>query len=205
VAFESQPHIGYVCGDAQAAYGDRLTRFRRHVALIRPSLICVVDDLESPKPAEFQWLLHASEKFRLDQKNHTLTSHRSDTEMEVHLITPGGFESSQTNEWPVAPKAGYPTAKKPEPTKLWHFTATTRERANTRRIAAIMNVGTSANRPDYTVQVNESGTIRVQTTMVESKTVVEVNLKTKQTSNAPLLAVRCKPKVSEAETLSVTD
>ena len=29
VAFESKPHLGYVCGDAAAAYGERLSRFRR--------------------------------------------------------------------------------------------------------------------------------------------------------------------------------
>ena len=124
------------CPDAQAAYGDRLTRFRRHVVLIRPSVICIVDDLQSPEPAEFQWLLHAGERLRLDEDRQTLISHREDVEMEVQLLTPGGLAFSQTDTWPLAPKTGFPTASKREPTKLWHFTATTRRPATARRMSA---------------------------------------------------------------------
>jgi len=202
VAFESKPHIAYVCGDAEAAYGDRLTRFRRHVVLIRPSLVCIVDDLESPKPAEYQWLLHASDKFGLDESRQTLVSLRADAQMDVHLITPGGFTFSQTNEWPLAPKTGFPTAKKREPSKLWHFTAATRERATARRIAAVMNVGTTDKRPVCDVQINDSGIVRVQTRSADSETVVEINLSTERAGVAPLLNVRCEPNEGDVETLS---
>jgi len=203
VAFESKPHIGYVCGDAEAAYGDRLTRFRRHVALIRPSLVCIVDDLESPDPAEFQWLLHASEEFRPDESTQTLVSHRGDAEMEVRLITPGGFTFSQTNEWPLDPKTGFPTAKRREPHKLWHFTAATRERAAARRIAAVMNVGTKGKLPDCDVQTNDSGIVRVQTRASDADAVVEIDLSTDRAGIAPLLNVRCEPDKDDVETLSV--
>jgi len=203
VAFESKPHIGCVCGDANAAYGDRLTRFRRHVVLIRPSLVCIVDDLESPKPAEFQWLLHASEKLLLNESDQTLVSQRADAQMDVHLITPGGFTFSQTNEWPLDPKTGFPTAKRREPSKLWHFTAATRERAAARRIAAVMNVGTTAKRPDCDVQVNDTGIVRVQTRSAEAETVVEIDLSTERAGVAPLLSIRCNPDEGDVETLSV--
>jgi len=202
-AFESKPHIGYVCGDAEAAYGDRLTRFRRHVVLVRPSLVCVVDDLESPKPAEFQWLLHASEKIRLDESNQTLVSQRGDAQMEVHLTTPGGFTFSQTNDWPLDPKTGFPTAKKREPSKLWHFTAATRQRATTRRIAAVMNVGTSGERPDCNIQLNDAGVVRVHTATAGVKAVVEIDLSTDRAGGAPLLNVRCSPHEGAEEVLSV--
>lgn len=202
VAFESKPHIGYVCGDAEAAYGEALTRFRRHVVLIRPSLVCVIDDLESPKPAEFQWLLHASEKFRLDEESQTLVSQRGDAEMEVHLVTPGGFSFAQTNDWPLAPKTGFPTAKRREPSKLWHFTAATRKRAATRRIAAVMNVGTEADRPDCDIRINDSGVVHVHTKTVQADAVVEIDFSTDRSDAKPLLTIRCDPDGGDVETLS---
>jgi len=199
VAFESKPHIAYVCGDAQAAYGDRLTRFRRHIVLVRPSLVCIVDDLESRQAADFQWLLHAAEELRLDESSQTLVSQRGDAQMEVHLITPGGFTFSQTNEWPLAPKTGFPTAKSPEPVKLWHFTAATRKPAAVRRIAAVMNVGTKAERPDCEVQVNDSGLVRVHTKSGETRAVVDIDL----SPHRPLLHARCAPSEGAAEALSI--
>ena len=101
VAFESTPHLGYACGDATAAYGKRLTRFRRHVLLVRPSLVCIVDDLQAPELAEYQWLMHACEKLRLDQDAQTLVSHRGNAEMKVRLITPpaSGFPRPMPGRW----------------------------------------------------------------------------------------------------------
>jgi len=203
VAFESQTHIGYVCGDAQAAYGDRLTRFRRHVVLIRPSLVCIVDDLESPKPAGFQWLLHASEQFRLDEVHQTLVSHRGGAEMEVRLITPGSFTFSQTNEWPLDPKTGFPTAKRRVPAKLWHFTAATRQQAMSRRVAAVMNVRTSTDLTVCSVQVDDSGAVRVQTETEAVEAMIQINLSTDRERRAPLLTVRCQPHQGNVETLSI--
>jgi hypothetical protein len=200
VAFESQPHIGYVCGDATAAYGDRLTRFRRHVVLIRPSLVCIVDDLQSPQPAEFQWLMHAPEELQLNQADQTLISRRGDAEMEVHLITPDGFAFSQTNEWPLDPKTGYPTAKQAEPTRLWHFTAGTRQRSATRRIAAVMNVSTNDDRPECNVQVDGTQ-VRVTAKTADTAAVVEIDLSPDRPADKLLMAVRCEPKDGELEKL----
>jgi hypothetical protein len=203
VAFESTPHIGYVCGDAAAAYGQRLSRFRRHVVLIRPSWVCIVDDLEASRPAEFQWLLHASEQLHLDEDAQTLVSRRGDARMTVHLISPAGFEFLQTDAWPLDPKTGYPTAKKREPTKLWHFTATTRERSATRRIAAVMSIGVGERKPHCDVRVSDSATVRVHAKTKEAETVVEIDLSTDRADGAALVEVRCRPEAGDLETLSV--
>jgi hypothetical protein len=201
VAFESTPAIGYVCGDATAAYGDRLTRFRRHVLLIRPSLVCIVDDLESPQPAQFQWLLHAPDQLRLDERKQTLVSRRGDAEMEVHLVTPDGFAFAQTDSWPLDPKTGFPTAKKREPTKLWHFTAATRQHAAARRIAAIMDVGMGGRRSPCDVQVSDSYIVRVQSESGKTKNVVEIALAPDR--DGPLLEARSIPGDGEPQTLTV--
>ena len=203
VAFESKPHIGYVAGDASAAYGDRLSRFVRHVVLVRPSLVVIVDDLAAPEPAQFQWLLHGSEKFQLDESSQTLISQRGDAEMEVHLLASTGLSFSQTNQWPMSPKTGYPTAKKPEPTKLWHFTAATREPADRRRIAAVMNVGTDGRRPDCRVVRDDDGRVTVRTKTASTESVVTINLGDDSTDAVPLLEVECQPRSGNVEKLSV--
>jgi hypothetical protein len=203
VAFKSTPHMSYVCGDAEAAYGDRLKRFRREVILIRPSLVCVLDDLESPQSAEFQWLLHAADKLRLDENDQTLVSQRGDAQMQVHLITPGGFAFSQTDQWPLDPKTGFPTASKRLPQKLWHFTATTRNRTPVRRIAAVMNVATDGHLPDCDVQTSDSGLIRVETQCDGMQAVVEIDLAADRERESLLRCVRYETSSGEVETFSV--
>jgi aldose 1-epimerase len=200
--FQSTPHLGYVCGDAAAAYGDRLSRFRRHVVLIRPSLICVVDDLESDQPAQFQWLMHAPEKLQLDEQAQSFISRRGGAQMKVCLLTPAGFDFTQTDQWPLAPKTGYPTARKPEPEKLWHFTAATRHRSATRRIAAIMSVTDQGESPPCDIRVSDSNVVHVTANGPECETEVTIRLTGDSTADAPLLHVRCHPAAGDPETLT---
>jgi hypothetical protein len=159
------------------------------VILVRPSLVCIVDELESPHPAQFQWLMHASSKLQLDQNSQTLVSQRGDAQMHVRLITPSGFTFSQTNEWPLAPKTGYPTARKPEPERLWHFTASTRQSATARRIVAVMDVTATGESPNFDVQVDESN-VRVQSRTSATEKLVEIDLATAGPSDAALIRVR---------------
>ena len=52
--------IAYCLGDASPAYANTgLTRFRRHLALLRPSLLVVYDELEAGHDARWSWLLHS--------------------------------------------------------------------------------------------------------------------------------------------------
>lgn len=80
----------------------------------------------------------------MDEGAQTVCSRREEARMHVHLATPGGFRFAQTDEWSVAPWAGFPTLNRPEPPRQWDFTATTRERAARRRIAAVMAVDAEA-------------------------------------------------------------
>jgi len=59
VHFQAGPDFDAVVGDASHAYGDRLTRFRRYVAYLKPDVFLVLDDLEAPDPATFDWLAHS--------------------------------------------------------------------------------------------------------------------------------------------------
>jgi hypothetical protein len=59
VFFQAGPDFDAVVGDASGAYGERLTRFRRYVAFLKPDVFLVLDDLEAPRPAAFDWLAHS--------------------------------------------------------------------------------------------------------------------------------------------------
>lgn len=194
--FESRDHWAYVRGDAAKCYGKALERFERHVLMIRPSLIVVVDDLAAPKPAEFQWLLHTLEKMKLDEKAQSIVSTRGEWAMPISLFTSGGFSFSQTDEWPVDPKKGYPNTIKPLPTKNWHLTATTNEKAAARRIAAIMPIAAKGEKPEVKIEQKDENRLVLEMETNAGEARIEINLSTQKT---PILQLRFAPRQGPAE------
>ena len=75
------------------------------------------------------------------------------------------------------PKEGFPNARAPLPEKQWHFTAETREKAATRRIAAILLVDENGRRPDCDV-VPKGDTIEIRDRASGAEAVVRIFLKT---------------------------
>lgn len=140
VDFQTTEAFGYVVGDAANCFGKRAKTNLRHMLLMRPNVVIVVDELETPKAASFQWLLHSHNQFELGEGTQSLVSRKKDVSMNVALFTDGGFDFTQEHEWPFDPKKGYPTASKPSPKKQWHFTASTREKADARMIVAVMTI-----------------------------------------------------------------
>ncbi len=197
VAFRSTPWFGYVCGDATAAYGDCLNRFQRHVLLIRPSLVCIVDDLVAPQSSQFQWLMHAAERLELDEETQTLVSRRGPASMTVRLVTPGDFLFTQTDAWPLDPKTGFPTASRPLPTTLWHFTAETRQRTPRRRIAAVMVVRENDEDPQYEIVARSKSTMEVRTETIGGDAVVKVHLDAEADPALPVMELRYEPEQGE--------
>ncbi len=57
--FEPSPDFDAVIGDASGAYGDRLTRFWRCIAFLKPDCFLILDDLVAPRPSAFDWLAHS--------------------------------------------------------------------------------------------------------------------------------------------------
>jgi len=137
VAFRSEGPFGYVCGDASAAYAGRLTKFLRHVLLVRPGLLCILDEFAAPKPASFQWLLHGMEPLCTDEAAQTVVSHRDGARMTLHLATRGGLVFSQTDRFDTPYNAGNPKKFARDMPNHHHFKASTRTRRKTRRIVAL--------------------------------------------------------------------
>jgi len=210
-AFRSLPHIGYAAGKAQNCYGPPVTRFTRHVVLIRPSLVLIVDDLEMSEPAQVEWLMHAKEQLDLNEKDQTFVSHRNGAAMQVRLLTPGGFDFRQTDAWPIDPKEGYPMVTSEPPAKQWHFTAKARERGQRLRIAAIMSIADGGEKPECEVKALEKGAAEIATrfpgagqakaTLNLSVAVVAAPLA--DSSSSPLVVIEYEPEKGPRESLTI--
>lgn len=136
VDFKTTDRFGYVRGDATPAYAGRLTKCQRSLLLIRPSVIVLVDELETDEPASWQWLLHAFGPFEVGES--TFVSRRRDAILSGQLFASSPLTLSQTDDWVVEPDAGFTDFDRPLPDKRWHFTAQTKENVNRLRIASIM-------------------------------------------------------------------
>ncbi len=81
--------IAYSLGDASPAYGDAgLTRFRRHVALLRPSTIVIYDELAADHPAQWSWLLHSPARLRSEPAGARLHARLPTGQGRVDLLGP---------------------------------------------------------------------------------------------------------------------
>lgn len=187
--FQSTEKFGYVCGDATNCFGPRATRDRRHLLFVRPGVVVVVDDLATPAPASFQWLLHSHQQLTLDPTAQRLVSRKSDAVMTVDLLTPDGFEFRQTDAWPVDPRKGFPMAKARPPSAQWHFTADTRTKAAARRILAVMSIADTREQPICRLE-RTGDTVIVRVGLAGEagpEAVVRVDLSTRAAGTAPVL------------------
>lgn len=187
VDFRTSKNFGYVCGDATAAYAGLLKRFRRHVLLVRPSVVCIVDELEAPKPARYQWLMHAFHKLELDEAQQQFVSRRGDASMDVIMTCPVELAFSQTNEWPLDPKTGFPTAQSPEPAKLWHFKAETDEPQKKIRIATLVVVKDADERPRWHKEASEPSATSWVVESTGEPVRLRVNLDADAPANEPII------------------
>jgi hypothetical protein len=125
-AFASNDYAHYALCDAREAYMGRLDRFDRHIIYLRPqegdeAIIVIFDELTSPKPATFQWWLHALEEMQVDQARASATIHRGDARLRVQFLAPAQLRFEQTDQFTVPPvkdihrNEGYQNQ--------WHLTA----------------------------------------------------------------------------------
>jgi hypothetical protein len=67
VASDFRGEVDYIAGEAAAPYQGRLRRYVRHILLLKPDVVLMVDDVESAAPARFQWMLHGLSEFTVDE------------------------------------------------------------------------------------------------------------------------------------------
>ncbi len=146
-------HISYALGDASNAYcgiseypmweknfenagisqtaengfGETpLTKYRRHIFLLHPDVVLIYDELEASEPVRWDWLLHSPVEFRIDRKNHILTTRYEDKQFTsmAQLFSNYPCTISQTDEFAVAPDMSLvkPGQEDKYPNQ-WHLTA----------------------------------------------------------------------------------
>ncbi len=203
VAFRSLPHLAYVAGDAKQCYPEPLKKNLRHVVLVRPSLVIMVDEVEAERPVEVAWLLHTKEESALEPQSQSFTVQRDGVRMAVHLAASASpLDFSQTSEWPVPPKQGYEMVKAADPPRQWHFQAKTTEARAMHRVAAVMIVGDQEQMPTYEVRPSD-GTMTVTAELEQGRAVAKISLREPVTDTNPLLHVQFEPHEGETESLSV--
>ena len=141
--FSTSENIGYVGGEAANTY-EGVKRFDRHIVMIKPSVIIIMDDIELEKPDVIDWLLHGIEKFKLDEKAQQLVSTRGNISMTCKFISNEPLKFHQDDVWPIDPKEGYPMVKTQDPANQWHFKATTPTGAAVHRIVSVMTIDKEA-------------------------------------------------------------
>ncbi len=115
----------YVCGDALPAYGGRLTRARRHAVLVKSAapfpFVVLFDELAAPRPATFQFMLHALKPFVIDEPGARLAVEQPKAGVVVQYLCPAPLAFRQWDGFDPKPKRDFPN--------MWHVEAGTKEKA----------------------------------------------------------------------------
>jgi len=122
IAEQLTPQFDYVCGDAVAAYSNRLTRAFRHVAFVKGDkpFIVLYDDLAAREPGTFQFMLHALKPFTMDEKNAQLSVEQPKAGVAVKYLPVSQLSFRQWNGYDPKPKKEFPNQ--------WHVEAGTQVR-----------------------------------------------------------------------------
>jgi hypothetical protein len=204
VDFKSTPHLGYVAGDAQKCYGDRLDFYNRYVVMIRPSVILVIDDLSGPEPFSVDWLMHEREEMKLDPANQIIESTRFEEGMRTQLVNTGRLDFSLTNEWPIDPRQDYPMVTAEPPAKEWHFSAATREKKKHHRMAAIMMVKENGEYPACDVKL-ENGLVRLSGHFGDDTWTGLIRISTDEGIGGSLLELEYHPASGKKESIEISE
>ncbi len=151
--------VSYALGDASAAYGDTgLTKFRRHVAFLRPSTIVIYDELEADHPAEWSWLLHSMKE--MTARGNRLSTAR-DTASAVVNVT-GSLPLAIGVDTRFDPPAVNWREKKNNSQVIeypdqWHATASPVQKTPKLRVLAMMQVRSIESSISYADPVEEDG------------------------------------------------
>ena len=130
-AFENTDEFCYTAGDAAQAYGDRLTRFVRHILFARPDYFVICDELEAREASTYQWLLHAKSEMALAPEHNRVTLAQENARLQVRFLTPERLDFQQTTGFdPLPVRADSPAQ--------FHFTASTTAPSKTGRFLTVL-------------------------------------------------------------------
>jgi hypothetical protein len=103
VKFETNDLYDYTLGDASKAYKGIITKFKRHVVHIKPGIFVLFDELEAPKPVNFEWWLHSLSEMQIDGITKIINISQGDARLKVRFLQSGKLNFSQIRGFPDAP------------------------------------------------------------------------------------------------------
>jgi hypothetical protein len=144
------PRFDYVCGNAAAAYGGKLTRFLRHAVFVKPDLLVLCDDLAAPEPASFQFMLHALKEFTVDEKAARLSVERPKAGVVVQYLSPGPLAFRQWDGYQPKPTKEFPNQ--------WHVEAGTQDKSRELGMLTVIVLYRTGKRAEWSARRVESET-----------------------------------------------
>ena len=165
------PDYDYVMGEAPEAYAGRLTRFRRHAVLVKPTaadtiappLVVLYDDLEAREPAAFQFMLHALSAFKVDETRARLTVQRPKAGLVVQYLSPAPLAFRQWDGFAPPPRKEFPNQ--------WHVEAGTRDKQRSLAMLTLFVPYRGDKQPEFTAtRIDGTDKLGVQMTCAGHKT-----------------------------------
>ncbi len=104
-AFEDE-RLAYLCGNADAAYADRASRCRRHVAFLKPHNCFLMVDEFAAAPgivSALQWNIHSWNAFAVDEEARSFFLVREDSSLRGHFMQHTNAFFSLTDGWDPPP------------------------------------------------------------------------------------------------------
>lgn len=147
ISFLHGKSFDYTAGEAAAAYGGLMDRYIRHAVYVRPDLFVLFDDLKTPKPSSFSWLLHAYHKMDVDESGGYIGIDAKSATLDVNLWSSEGLTYVQTDEFAV------PLDEPMNKPDQWHLTATTDTPASDAYFLAVLAPGKGQERRSVEAEV----------------------------------------------------
>jgi hypothetical protein len=159
----------YVAGDATESYEGRLKRARRHVFFVKPDVVIIADDLESPKPSTFQWMLHADAEFRMDESKQRLVFDAGKAGVMVDYAASHPLKFRQWTGYDPPPDAAYlaSVGNRGIPPQ-WHVEAASTDPAVAAMTFTVLRVYRDGRAPQSEVQVEPGAFTRLRAGDVEA-------------------------------------
>lgn len=181
--FYQHAEMAYLMGDASNAYRSKqkkwdagLTRFYRRMALLKPGVLVIYDELEAAQPSEWTWLIHSLENMTVD----------TTTAMFISTVDTGKgagkLWSSMPVTWTLTNKFEVPAVSyrsrngKVYKDDQWHLSAKTQGKDRRARFLSVIQItrtGQLAHPLEH--RIEENGRIVVQVGEWEIEAVLDTN------------------------------
>lgn len=142
--------LAYLKGDATNAYQSAetkedygVTKFFRHMLLLKPGIILIYDELESSQPANWSWLIHSIKNMQVDKSANSFLSTIDNAKGMGKLWSSAVFNWTITDKFDV-PAVAYRNytgmrTKKYEDTQ-WHLKAVNTDKTDKIRFFSVIRV-----------------------------------------------------------------